>query len=205
MCAVIPSVSVLVVDDHPALRAGLRGLLDQERGLVLAGAVAGEHDLVAALRRTSPDVVILDYALGRGDGLSACFRIKQRPRPPGVVLYSAYADPVFAVPAAVAQADAVIAKSAPVHELLTAVRSVAAGHGCLPPPDPESVDAASARLLDEDLPVLGMLFARMPVGDIAATLGTTAGDVRARALRIIGEMQAGHRLDRPRRAEGVHG
>ena len=187
-------ISVLIVDDHPALRAGLRGLLEQEPGFVAVAAVASESEMVAAVSRRRPDVVILDYALGRGDGLSACFRLKQRADPPGVVLYSAYVDDVFAVPAAVAQADAVVSKSAPVEALLQAVRAAARGECRIPQPDPEFVEAASSRLRDGDIPVLGMLFARVPVRDIADTMGTTTRDVRARALRIIGEMQAADRV-----------
>ena len=121
----MPPIAVLVVDDHPALRAGLLGLLEQEPGIRCVGAVADERGMVRAVRRERPDVVVLDYALGRGDGLGACFRLKQRPDPPAVVLYSGYVDGVFAVPAAVAQADAIVVKSAPVQGLLDAVRTVA--------------------------------------------------------------------------------
>src|SRR3954468_13540156 len=94
-----PVVSVLVVDDHPALRAGLEQLLDQEPGYRLLGAVSSEAELAVALQGQRPGVVVMDSGLTRGAGLSACFRLKQRPQPPGVVLYSAYVDDVFAVPA----------------------------------------------------------------------------------------------------------
>jgi DNA-binding NarL/FixJ family response regulator len=185
-----PVVSVLVVDDHPALRAGLEQLLDQEPRYRLLGSVASEAELAVALRRYRPDVVVLDYALTRGDGLSACFRLKQHERPPGVVLYSVYVDDVFAVPATLAQADAIVSKNAPVEALLTAINAVAAGEAELSAPDAEAIDAASSGLCAEDLPILGMLFARIRVEDIAETLGVEAREVRARALRIIGEMQA---------------
>ena len=182
---------MLVVDDHPALRAGLKQLLDQEPGYRLLGAVSTEAELAAALRRERADVVVLDYALARGDGLSACFRLKQGARPPGVVLYSAYVDHVFAVPATLAQADAIVSKNAPVDVLLSAIDAVAAGESEVPMmPDAEAIEAASSRLLSEDLPILGMLFARMRVAEIAATLGVEPREVRSRALRIIGEMQA---------------
>jgi DNA-binding NarL/FixJ family response regulator len=184
------AVSVLVVDDHPALRAGLEQLLDQEAGYRLLDAVSSEAELATALRRHRPDVVVMDYALTRGDGLSACFRLKQRPHPPGVVLYSAYVDEIFAVPATLAQADAIVSKNDPVEALLTAIDAVAAGASLVPPPDAELIEAASARLGAEDLPIVGMLFARIRVGDIATTLGVESREVRARALRIIGEMQA---------------
>jgi DNA-binding NarL/FixJ family response regulator len=184
------AVSVLVVDDHPALRAGLEQLLDQEAGYLLLGTVSNEAELTIALQRHRPDVVIMDYALTRGDGLSACFRLKQRPDPPGVVLYSAYVDDIFAVPATLAQADAIVSKNDSVEVLLTAINAVAAGESQVPSPDPEVIEAASSRLRAEDLPILGMLFARLRVDDIATTLGVDPRDVRARALRIIGEMQA---------------
>jgi DNA-binding NarL/FixJ family response regulator len=184
------AVTVLVVDDHPALRAGLEQLLDQEAGYRLIGAVSSEAELAIALERDRPDVVVMDYALTRGDGLSACFRLKQRPHPPGIVLYSAYVDDVFAVPATLAQADAIVSKNDPVEVLLTAIDAVAAGESRVPPPDPELIEAASARLDAEDLPIVGMLFARVRVDDIATTLGVDPREVRARALRIIGEMQA---------------
>jgi DNA-binding NarL/FixJ family response regulator len=190
-------VSVLVVDDHPALRAGLAQLLDHEAGYRLLGTVSSEAELTIALQRHRPDVVIMDYALTRGDGLSACFRLKQRPRSPGVVLYSAYVDDVFAVPATLAQADAIVSKSDSVEVLLTAINAVAAGTSHVPAPDPEAIEAASSRLRAEDLPILGMLFAGLRVDDIATTLGVDPRDVRARALRIIGGMQAQDRRHGP--------
>ena len=185
-----PAVTVLVVDDHPALRAGLTQLLDQEPGYRLLGAVSTEAELAIALRRDRPDVVVLDYALTRGDGLSTCFRLKQGAEPPGVVIYSAYVDHVFAVPATLAQADAIVSKNAPIEALLTAIDAVAAGESEVPLPDPEVMEAASSRLDAEDLPILGMLFARIRIEDIAATLGVDSRVVRSRALRLIGEMQA---------------
>src|SRR5688572_30049141 len=101
-----PALNVLVVDDHPALRQGLVDLLGQEPGLRPVGALATEDEVIAHLLRGRPDVIVLDYALGRGDGLGICFRVKQLPDAPRVVLYSAYFDALFAVPASVAQADA---------------------------------------------------------------------------------------------------
>lgn len=197
-----PPVSVLIVDDHPALRAGLTGLLEQEPGFASLGAVSSEQELGKALTRHAPDVVILDYALGRSDGLSACFRIKQRARPRGVVLYSAYVDDAFAVPAALAQADAIVQKTAPVDVLLDAVRAVARGRSEPLRPSPEFIEAASAGLIDADLPVVGMLLSRVSVDDIASTLGVAPDSVRAQALRIIGQMQAADRFADSTRAIG---
>jgi DNA-binding NarL/FixJ family response regulator len=56
-------IRVLVVDDHPAVRAGLVGLLRSEPGLVVAGAAANAEDALEAAKRDGPDVVLLDYDL----------------------------------------------------------------------------------------------------------------------------------------------
>jgi len=126
-------IRVLVVDDHPAVRAGLEGLLVGERGFECVATLAETTGLLEAIGRIGPDVVVLDYALGGGDGLTTCFRVKQRGRPPAVVLYSAYVDRAFTVPAAIAQADATVSKTAPVGELLSAISDVAsAGEGARP-------------------------------------------------------------------------
>ena len=184
---------VLVVDDHPALRAGLEGLLSSEPGLHCVCALDGTEGLHAAIQDLRPDVVVLDYALGADDGLTTCFRVKQQPHPPAVVLYSAYVDRVFTVPAAMAQADATVSKSAPVGELLSAIRDVASGGPRRPALDTELIEAASARLLTDDLPIAAMLLSATPVGDIATIVDTSVADVRRRALRIIGRLQAGNR------------
>ena len=191
------TVRVLVVDDHPALRAGLEGLLCNEPGIECVGALDGTVGLLSAVRDLRPDVVVLDYALGTDDGLTTCFRVKQQAHRPAVVLYSAYVDDVFTVPAAIARADATVSKSAPIDELLSAIHAAAAGTVPRPALDPERIHAASARLLAEDLPIATMLLAGTAIADIADILDTTTADVRRRALRIIGRMQAGHTADGP--------
>ncbi len=187
------TVRVLVVDDHPALREGLDGLLREEEGFEALGALPGARDVAEAVEAGRPDVVILDYALTDGDGLGVCFTIKQRPHAPAVVLYSAYADPVFAVPATLAQADGIVSKAAPVDELLATVREVAAGRYRMPELFPDAMGAAFSRLAPEDLPIAGMLVSRVGVADIAATLDLPPREVRRRARRIIGALQARER------------
>jgi DNA-binding NarL/FixJ family response regulator len=197
------TVRVLVVDDHPALRAGLEGLLGNEPGVECVGALDGTDGLLATVHDLRPDVVVLDYALGAGDGLSTCFRLKQQPHAPAVVLYSAYVDGVFAVPAAIAQADATVCKSAPIDQLLSAIHAAAAGTQPRRRLDPELVQAASARLLTEDLPIATMLLGATPVADIADILDSTVADVRNRALRIVGRLQASHITDTGTEREGI--
>ena len=69
-------IRVAMVDDHPALRAGPKTVLDAEPGLVVAGVATNREQLWPMLRRTAPDVVLLDYHLRDGDGLVLCRQIK---------------------------------------------------------------------------------------------------------------------------------
>jgi DNA-binding NarL/FixJ family response regulator len=192
-------IRVLVVDDHPAIRAALDGLLTGERGFECIGTLAETDRLLDAVSEIRPDVVVLDYALGRDDGLTTCFRVKQQDTPPAVVLYSAHVNQVFTVPAAIAQADATVSKNAPVGELLGAIRDVASHGPRRPTLDHELIQAASARLPSDDLPIAAMLLCATPIAEIASIVGMSVTEVRRRALRIIGRLQAGNRRrpDRP--------
>jgi DNA-binding NarL/FixJ family response regulator len=187
-------IRVLVVDDHPALRASLDGLLRSEPDMHCVGAIHGTDGVLDAVHQRRPDVVVLDHSFAGADGLTMCFRLKQRPNAPAVVLYSAYVEQVFAVPVAIAQADATVAKTAPVNELLVSIRRVAAGPLERSPLDPELIEAASARLQVDDLAVARMLLAATPVVDIAHALDLSVAEVRSRALRIIRRLQAGRRV-----------
>lgn len=79
-------IRVMLVDDHPALRAGLQTVLRAEPGIVPVGAASGEHDLWPLLHRARPDVVILDYHLPGTDGFLLCHKIKAGVLPPAVLL-----------------------------------------------------------------------------------------------------------------------
>jgi DNA-binding NarL/FixJ family response regulator len=184
-------IKVCVIDDHPAVRASLRALLDNEPGFHCVGALSHADGLPAAMGESRPDAVVLDYAVGAHDGLTTCFCLKQQPNPPAVILYSAHVEHVFAVPAAIAQADSVVAKTAPIDELFSVIHEAAAGTLERFRLDAELVHAASARLLTEDLPIAAMLLGGTRVHDIAMTLDVPVDDVRRRALRIIGRLQAG--------------
>ena len=90
-------IRVLVVDDHPAMQAGLTAVLRAEPGLVPVGAVETEFELWPALTRTRPDVVLLDYHLTSSNGLALCRQVKRTLPPPAVLLFSAYADALHIV------------------------------------------------------------------------------------------------------------
>jgi DNA-binding NarL/FixJ family response regulator len=196
-------VRVVVVDDHEAVRAGLERLLTRASGLDLVAALPDQRDLLGLVDRQDVDVVILDYDLERSDGLTLCLRVKQRPDPPAVVVYSGYAGPGIELAAAAAAADALISKAAPVEELLRAVRRLARGDRRPEPPTHEMRELACSRLRTEDLSVMSMLLDRVRVADMAHALGLTEREALRRARRVVGVLQSAGRGDRsPDRVPG---
>ena len=117
-------VRAVVVDDHPAMRTGIRAVLDAAPGLELVGEASHGRELWPILERTAPDVVIMDLHLPDEDGLLLCHRIKRRPPAPRVVISSAYADASLVAPALLAQADALLAKHATSPVLCETLREV---------------------------------------------------------------------------------
>lgn len=199
-------VRVTLLDDHPAVLAGLCRLLEAEPDLEVAAATPDHRGLLALLERTEPDVLVLDHDLAQTDGLSHCLRVKRRPDPPAVVVYAAYTDPALALAARAAGADGLVDKADPVHLLLDAIRAAAAG-GCVMPGIPRHAYAAAVERIDDaDLPVLAMRLDGAGLDEIAAALRADRGEVVWRAQRIVGRLCPGlrHRpAAKPPRAAGA--
>jgi DNA-binding NarL/FixJ family response regulator len=187
-------IRVAIVDDHPALRAGLRTVLDAQPNIVFVGESDGaEEDVWPMLNHVRPDVVLLDYHLPRGDGLQLCYRIKLDVPAPKVVIFTAYATPELAVPATLARADAVIPKGAGARDLFAAIRLVHSGERLIPPISAAALEAASSELLGPDRALVGMLLDGASESEIGQTLRVPARDVRHSVQRILSAL----RLDVP--------
>jgi two-component system response regulator DevR len=184
---------VALLDDHPAVLAGLRRLIEHEPDLTVVAATADPAELPRLLDRAKPDVLVLDHHLADGDGLTHCLRVKRRPRPPAVLVYSAYTGPALTLAARAAGADGLVDKAEPVRWLLSAIRTVAAGRRVMPAASRDAHIVAARRVDAGDLPVLAMLLDGTTVDDIAATLRTDPGMVAWQAQRIVGRLSSWRR------------
>jgi DNA-binding NarL/FixJ family response regulator len=110
-----------------------------------------------------------------------------------VIVFTAYASPALALPAALARADAMLPKGAGARELFSAIRRVHAGDTLLPPITRAVLEEASAQLIGDDRAVVGMLLDGASEADIARTLRIDRRDVRHAVQRIL----SGLRLDVP--------
>src|SRR5436309_16107498 len=86
---------LLVVDDHAAVRAGLRDMLTDEPDFDVAAAVATAEEGLSVAERQVIDVAVVDYQLGGRTGLWLSRKLKRLRRAPSVLIYSAYADDVL--------------------------------------------------------------------------------------------------------------
>ena len=120
-------IRVLVVDDHPVIRAGLEAVLRSEPGFVCVATAGNGQELLATMRRTQPDVVLLDWRLGDEDGVTLCRTLRAEPAPPEVVLYTASTNEMLEEQAEGAGAHAVIEKAADIDVLFDALRLAVRG------------------------------------------------------------------------------
>lgn len=118
-------IRVLVVDDHPVVRAGMEAVLRSEPGMVSVGQASGPHDAVALVRRARPDVVLIDARLGEHDGLELCRTLCREPAPPAVLMISAAFSPELIGAAEAAGARGAIDKATDLPELFDAIRLAA--------------------------------------------------------------------------------
>lgn len=187
-------IRVAVVDDHPALRAGLQTVLDAEPDITCVGETDGaEEHIWPMLNHVRPDVLLLDYHLPRGDGLQLCYRIKQDVPAPRVIIFTAYASPTLALPATLARADGILAKGAGARDLFNAIRLVYAGEKVLPPISANVLEEATNDLLGDDRALVGMLLDGASETEVGETLRLPRRDVRHAVQRILSAL----RLDVP--------
>jgi DNA-binding NarL/FixJ family response regulator len=115
-------IRVLVVDDHPVLRAGLEAVLRGEPGFRCVGGAADGAAMWRLLRRTRPDVVVLDHRLGTEDGIELCRALRVEPVPPAVLLYTADPNAGLRTEALDAGAAGIVDKAVGVDVLFDAIR-----------------------------------------------------------------------------------
>src|ERR1700757_2645440 len=171
---------LLVVDDHPAVRAGLRGLLDDEPDFEVIAAVATAEAGIEIAQRKLIDVAVIDYQLGGRNGLWLSRKLKRLPEPPAVLIYSAYTDGILAAAAVGAGGGRIVSKGKLGRDLCRAIRSVASGHRDLPRLPPRLAGSLPRRPEHQEQALSAMPRAGMEPPEVAATLGLSAAGLESR-------------------------
>ncbi|MEV0399002.1 response regulator transcription factor [Actinoallomurus sp. NPDC050550] len=128
------TIRLLLADDHPVVRAGLRAVLETEPGITVAAEAATAEEAVARAADGDVDVVLMDLQFGRGmSGAQATAAITARPGAPRVLIVTTYDTDADTLAAIEAGATGYLLKDAPPEELAAAVRTAAAGRTTLAP------------------------------------------------------------------------
>ncbi|WP_328726243.1 response regulator transcription factor [Streptomyces sp. NBC_00259] len=127
------TISVLIVDDHPVVRDGLRGMFESAPGFAVLGEAADGVQGVALTERLDPDVVLMDLRMPGGGGVEAIAEITRRRYRVKVLVLTTYDTDADTLPAIEAGATGYLLKDAPREELFTAVRAAAEGRTVLSP------------------------------------------------------------------------
>lgn len=142
-------IRVLLVDDDPLLRSGLRLMLETATDVLVVADVGSGEETVPAIHAHHPDVVLLDYRMGELDGISTTREIQRLDNPPKVVLLTTWDLDDLPVKAVQAGANGFLLKTAAPDEITTAVRQAAAGNAPFSPQSAQHV-VAHVRTSDSD-------------------------------------------------------
>ncbi|MBK8463523.1 MAG: response regulator transcription factor [Nigerium sp.] len=127
------AIRVLLVDDDPLVRRGLRFLLSSAVDLEVVAEAGDGDEAIAAARATAVDVVLMDLRMPRVDGIAATRHIRDQPNPPHVIALTTWDVDDAVMSALAAGASGFLLKTASPSEIIGAVRSVTAGDAVLSP------------------------------------------------------------------------
>ncbi len=127
------NIRVLIADDHPLIREGLRGLLAAEPDLELVGEAADGSEAVEKTDQLRPDVILLDLLMPVKSGIEAIIEIKEKDPGARILVLTSFADDEQLFPALRAGALGYLLKDSSPQDLLRAIRSVYRGESSLHP------------------------------------------------------------------------
>lgn len=135
-------ISILIVDDHPIVRDGLRGMFSADPRFTVLGEAADGAGAVAAAERLRPDVILMDLRMPGTDGIYATRELATRGSTSRVLVLTTYDTDSDVLPAIEAGATGYLLKDAPLEDLFRAVEAAAAGQAVLAP-------TVATRLMDQ--------------------------------------------------------
>ncbi|MFF3947463.1 response regulator [Streptomyces sp. NPDC001902] len=124
---------VLIVDDDPLVRSGLRMMLSGARDVEVVAEAADGTEVLPLVEAHRPDLVLMDIRMPRMDGLSATAELRRRPRPPEVLILTTFTTDGYVLEALRAGAAGYVLKHTPPAQIVAAVRNVVAGEPVLSP------------------------------------------------------------------------
>ena len=184
-----PPIRVLLADDHPVVRAGLRAVLGTEADIEVVAETATAEDAVARAAQGDIDVVLMDIQFGKGmNGAEATAAIAGHARAPRVLIVTTYDSDADILPAIEAGATGYLLKDAPPDDLAAAVRTAAEGRTTLAPSVANRLMARlrtpGTALTRRETEVLALVAEGLSNQAIGQRLHLTEGTVKSHLARI---------------------
>jgi DNA-binding NarL/FixJ family response regulator len=191
-------IKVLIADDHPIVRRGLRDILEEESDIQVIAEAGDGRQALERIERDDPDVVVLDLNMPPPGGLEVLERLRRARSSTPVLVLSVHPEEQYAVRALKSGAAGYLSKDAAPTELVSAVRRVHGGGRYVSPAVAERLalavtgdvrpvphEALSAR----EFQVLRMIGSGMTVSEIGRELCLSAKTVSTYRARILEKMQ----------------
>ncbi|MFE4956859.1 response regulator [Streptomyces sp. NPDC056653] len=182
-------IRLLLADDHPVVRAGLRAVLETEAGIEVVAEAPTAEDAVARAAQGGIDVVLMDLQFGKGmNGAEATAAITARPQAPRVLIVTTYDTDADTLRAIEAGATGYLLKDAPPEDLAAAVRTAAAGRTTLAPTVADRLmnrlRTPGTTLTRRETEVLALVAVGLSNQAIGNRLHLTEGTVKSHLARI---------------------
>ncbi len=186
-------IRLLVVDDHPVVRAGMVAVLGEEDDFEVVGEAANGAEALGLVPRLRPDVVLMDLRMPVMDGAEATARITAQPQPPQVLVLTTYDTDADIVRAVEAGARGYLLKDAPTDVLADAIRRAARGETVLAPPVAARLAdrlraPARPELTGREVQVLGLVARGLSNADIGKQLFIGEATVKTHLIRAFAKL-----------------
>ncbi|MFL5581912.1 MAG: response regulator [Gemmatimonadaceae bacterium] len=216
-----PTVRVVLADDHPIVREGIRSLLNAQPGIRVVAEAADGESAVRRVCEFSPDVAVLDLSMPVLGGVEAAERMRQEAPGTRVLVLTVHEDGGYAERVLEAGARGYVVKRAAADDLVNAVRTVASGGIYLDPavaptvlgrlrgrrpgvhqPAAEGASAPSAALSEREMQVARLVARGFTNKEVATRLGIRTKTVETYKARITEKLGVRSRADLVRYALG---
>jgi NarL family two-component system response regulator LiaR len=197
-------IKILIADDHPIVREGLRTLLSSQKGIMLVGEAADGEEAIAMATTLKPEIILMDLVMPRKDGIQAIREIKKALPAVKILILTSFAEDDRVLSAFKAGAIGYVLKDSLPQDLLKAIRDVYRGEPSLSAPvaikllhelrdEPENDGVIEEELTEREIEVIKLVAQGLSNQEIAERLFLSEWTIRARVSTILEKLQLSNR------------